>query len=192
MLAEVLEVLRVDLEQFLRRKAALGPSRDVVQLVNFASGRDQLAIPADTVGMCLFNIDEERIMKSPGLIPNRNGGRVTMVQPEVRLSLYLLFAANWRVYSEAVKFIGWTVGFFQGKRVFNRGNTPSMTADMSELAVDLYAMTLEQQNYLWAMMGIRYLPSVAYQVRPVVIQESQTEFEQVPVLEIDIEAARTP
>ena len=34
-------------------------------------------------------------------------------------------------------------------------------------------------------MGVRYLPSVAYQVRPVVIQESQTESEQSPVLEIE-------
>ncbi len=164
----------------------MGTSAEIVRLTHFAETRDTIAIPNDTIGMCLFNLDEERILKTPGLQVRRNGDRVAFQQPEVRLNLYLLFAANFRQYSEALRFIGWTVAFFQSRRVFNHRNTPTLPPTVSEMAVDMYAMTLEQQNYLWSMLGIRYLPSVAYQVRPVVIQEAQVESEQVPVMEIDL------
>jgi hypothetical protein len=102
----------------------------------------------------------------------------------------MLLAANFDDYEQGLKYIAWTVGFFQRKRVFNQANTPGMEPEMPEMAVDLYAMTLEQQNYLWTILGAKYLPSVAYQVRPVVIQEAEIELESVPVKEIDLRNTR--
>jgi hypothetical protein len=190
MVAETIQLLRRELEAFLRRKAGFGPTKEVVGLVHFADKEGKLVIPENLVGVCLFNLDEERIMKSQGMVANRHADRVAFLQPEVRLNLYLLFAANFADYNESLKFIGWTVAFFQSKRVFNRQNSPTMPVAMAELVVDLYTMTLEQQNYLWSILGAKYVPSAAYQVRPVVIQEGQVELDQSPVLEINIAAGR--
>lgn len=187
MLAEVAILFRRELEEYLRRKARLGTSETLVHLTQFANSDGGSAIPTNSVGLCLFNIDEERVMKNQGFVATKNGDRVTYFQPEVRLNLYMLFAANFpTAYDQALRYIGWTVGFFQRKRVFNSSNTPQMESDMPEVAVDLYAMTLEQQNYLWTILGAKYLPSVAYQVRPVVVQEEEIELEAAPVMEIDL------
>jgi hypothetical protein len=161
----------------------------LVHLTQFADNEGASAIPTNSVGMCLFNIDEERVMKNQGFVATKNGERVTYFQPEVRLNLYMLFAVNFGNYEQSLRYIGWTIGFFQRKRVFNSANTPGMEPDMPEIAVDLYAMTLEQQNYLWTILGAKYLPSIAYQVRPVVIQEEEIEFEAAPVMEIDLRHA---
>jgi hypothetical protein len=194
-ISEACQLLRSELEAFLRRKARLGPALELVRLTPFATADGASAIPPGLVGMCLFNIDEERVMKSPGLVPTRRGDRIEYVQPEVRLNLYLLFAANpaaspdpGAAYAEALRRIGWTVAFFQAKRVFDPKNTPGMAPGLAELAVDLYAMTLEQQNYLWSILGAKYLPSVAYQVRPVLIQEGEVQLDQAPVTEIAVHA----
>jgi hypothetical protein len=181
-------LLRADLERFLRRKARLSTTESLVNLTHFAERNGQSPIPSNTMGMCLFNLDEERIMRTPGLAALRNGERIASTQPEVRLNVYLLFAANFATYATAIRYLGWTVAFFQTKRVFSPRNTPAMNPALSDVAVDLYAMTLEQQNYLWNILGSSYLPSVAYQVRPVVVQEAELEAEGAPVIEIDISA----
>ncbi|MBL9126430.1 MAG: DUF4255 domain-containing protein [Verrucomicrobiales bacterium] len=186
MVSEITSILKEDLERFLRRKAHLPPTDKVVSLTRITERDGVSSIDANTVGMCLFNLDEERIMRTPGLASVRTGDRVVATQPEVRLNLYILFAANFADYQTALRFLGWTIGFFQTKRVFAPRNTPAMDAAWSELAVDLYAMTLEQQNYLWSILGAKYLPSVAYQVRPVVIQEADIEAEGAPVTELQL------
>jgi hypothetical protein len=194
-ISEACQLLRGELEAFLRRKARLGPATELVRLTPFATADGAPGIPPGLVGMCLFNIDEERVMKSPGLVPTRNGDRITYTQPEVRLNLYLLIAASPAAstdpgagYPEALRRIGWTVAFFQSKRVFDHRNTPGMDPRLAEMAVDLYAMTLEQQNYLWSILGAKYLPCVAYQVRPVLIQEAEVQLDQAPVTEIAVNA----
>lgn len=186
MVSDIAQLLRNDLERFLRRKAQLASTDTIVILTEITERNGVSTIPANSVGMCLFNLDEERIMRTPGLATIRNGERILATQPEVRLNLYLLFAAHFSDYPTALRFLGWTVAFFQTKRVFSPRNTPSMNPLASDVAVDLYAMTLEQQNYLWSILGSKYLPSVAYQVRPVVVQEAEIEAESAPVTEIQI------
>lgn len=192
MIAEVCQLIRRELEEHLRRKARLGASDEVVSLTQFISPTGEPAILSNRVGLCLFNIDEERVMKNQGFVASRNGERVSYFQPEVRLNLYMLFAANFSSYEQALRYIAWTVGFFQRKRVFTPQNTPAMPPGMPEVAVDLYPMTLEQQNYLWTILGAKYLPSVAYQVRPIVVQEQEAELEAAPVLEVDLRNAGQP
>lgn len=188
----VAELVRSGLEDFLRRKAGTGPTTDIVTLRQFADAQGEVAIPANRVGMCLFNIDEERIMKNQGYVTVRNGDRVSYAQPEVRLNLYMLLAAHFGTYDEALKHIGWTIAFFQRKRVFTPENTPTMAAGTPEIAIDLYPMTLEQQNYLWTILGIKYLPSVAYQLRPVVVQEDELEREARPVSRLELQTGGRP
>lgn len=190
MIHTVVELVRSGLEEYLQRRAGTSPTSDIVTLAHFANAQGELAIPGNRIGMCLFNIDEERIMKNQGYVTARNGDRVSYTQPEVRLNLYVLFAAHFTTYAEAVKHIGWTIAFFQRKRVFTPENTPAMPTGSPEVAVDLYPMTLEQQNYLWTILGIKYLPSVAYQLRPVLVQEDEIEREAQAVARLDLQTGR--
>ena len=179
-------LLRDEAQEHLRIRGKLASNESVVELDRFVDPLGQVALPDDTIGLTLFNIDEERVMKSPGRIARHANGSIEYLQPEVRLNLYILFAANFGTYSEGLKFLSYVISYFQKKRVISHQNTPKLDPRIAELAVDLYAMTLEQQNYLWSILGGKYLPSVAYQVRPVLIQDEEVELEAKPVMELQI------
>lgn len=186
MIPQVIDLLVGELQDYLRVRGRVPPGEERIVATRFQNPDGTTALPNDRVGLCLFNIDEERVMKNQKLVTSLVNGQVTYTQPEVRLNLYLLFAANFGVYATALQHIAWVVAFFQSKRVFTAANSPRMPAGITELAVDLYPLTLEQQNYLWAVLGAKYLPSVAYQIRPVLVQDDKLEAEGRPVLEIQI------
>lgn len=128
-------------------------------------------IPTD-VGITLVNIEEDRINKA--IDPYvRTGDGFTKVNPEIRLNLFVLFTANFKDnYSEALKFISYVIRFFQGKQVFTKENTPDLEADIEKLIVELFPMSFEQQNYLWGMIGGKYMPSALYKFRLLVVQDN--------------------
>lgn len=192
MIDKVMELLRDEVQEHLRIRGRLASNESVIELAKFVDAMGQVALSADSIGLTLFNIDEERVMKTPGRVTRHANGSVEYLQPEVRLNLYILFAANFEEYSEGLKFLSYVIGYFQKKRVIDHQNTPKLDPRISELAVDLYAMTLEQQNYLWSIIGGKYLPSVAYQVRPVLIQDDEVELQAVPVLELQLQEQPIP
>ena len=79
------------------------------------------------------------------------------------------------------------LAFFQAKNVFNHANSPRLEPELDQLIVDLYSMTLEQQNYLWGTLGGKYLPSVAYQLRLILLQDKQLMASGLPILEVNID-----
>lgn len=186
MIDKVMDLLRTETQEHIRNRAQIPSNETVVELNSFINAEGKVAIGTDKIGLSLFNIDEERVMKTPGRTTRNVDGRVEYIQPEVRLNLYVIFAANFTTYSEGLKHLSYLIGYFQKKRVISHANTPLLDPRLSELAVDLYTMTLEQQNYLWSIIGGKYLPSVAYQVRPVLIQDDEVEHEAKPVLEMQL------
>lgn len=186
MIPQVIELLVGELQDHLRVRGRLAPGEERIIATRFQNPDGSSALPNDRVGLCLFNVDEERIMKTQNRIVSLVDGQVTYTQPEVRLNLYLLFAANFARYDTALQHIEWVVAYFQSKRVFTPANSPRMPAGLNELAVDLYSLTLEQQNYLWSILGAKYLPSVAYQIRPVLVQDDKIDANGAPVLEIQL------
>lgn len=127
-------------------------------------------IPTE-VGMTLVNIEEDRVNKPNDPYLKTTEG-FTKVNPEIKLNLYVLFTAAYTDnYDEALKFISYIIQFFQSKNVFTQANTPDMDTRIEKLIAELHPMSFEQQNYLWGMVGGKYLPSVMYRFRMLVIQE---------------------
>lgn len=136
------------------------------------------AIPSD-IGITLVNIEEDRINKANDPYIKTSDG-YTKVNPEIKLNLYVLFSANFQDnYSEALKFISYVIRFFQAKNVFTTANTPGLSSEVEKLIVELHPMSFEQQNYLWGMIGGKYIPSVLYRFRLLVVQED------VPVVGVE-------
>jgi hypothetical protein len=55
--------------------------------------------------------------------------------------------------------------------------------------VELYSLSLEQQNQLWGSLGAKYLPSAIYKVRLVVIDRGLfgTNIPAIKVLDNDLQ-----
>lgn len=130
------------------------------------------------VACTLVNMEEERIVKNK--FPKHDAGDFqTKRNPDILLNLYVLFAVNTKIgpgaknYSNGLKLLSRIVAFFQGKSQFTPQNTPSMPSGLHRLNVELYPMTIESQNSLWAGLGAKYLPSALYKIRMVAISDDQ-------------------
>lgn len=187
MIDRALEVLRIDIRDYIRRLPDLNPdNREFVQLTHIVKHEDgNVAIDANSLGLSLVSIEEERVTKSQDSIVRAPNGQVSFINPEIKLNLYILITAFFTNYNEGLKYLSGAIRFFQSKNVFNQENTPSLDSRIQKLIVELYTLNFEQQNHLWGSLGAKYLPSVMYKVRLIIIQEAQKSSEQPPIREIN-------
>lgn len=172
MLDKVFDILKTELLAYLTLLPELNISGgDKVKVSRFVKDDGTIAIPNDTLGLTLVNVEEERIMKSQITHVTTPKGTVANINPEIKLNLYVLFAANFADYSSSLKFLSGVFRFFQSKTVFTSDNTPIMDPTIQKLIVELYSLSFEQQNHLWGYLGAKFIPSVLYKIRLVTIQE---------------------
>ncbi len=155
---------------------------EIVRVGNLVKADGSVEIPVDSLGLCLVNIEEERVAKAQyGIQASKDGTRVAHLNPEIKLNLFVLVAAHFATYSTGLKYLSGTVRFFQSRNCFTPQNTPEMDPGLEKLLVELYSLNFEQQNHLWGSLGAKYLPSVLYKVRLVIIDEQAARDEQPPI-----------
>jgi hypothetical protein len=149
-------------------------------------GEPQLG--AGTVGLMIANIDEERVFKAQLQKQKRTDNDIEVANPEIKLNFYLLVAANPGTttvsYDAALRRLSEVITYFQGTSWFDKTDYPSLDP-IEYLVVDLYSLSFEMQNQLWASMGAKYMPSVVYKIRLVVIDRGFMGAKQKAILEID-------
>ncbi len=176
-----LDVLKNSIKDYLIRQPDLNISQDHIVLSNLVAPDGSITIPDNTLGLALVNIEEERVIKSQKAFVTAPNGRVSHVNPEIRLNLYIVIAANFTKYKTGLEYLSAAIAFFQSKNVFTPRNTPELDPAIQKLTVELYTLNFEQQNHLWGFLGAKYLPSVAYRVRLIAIQEAQAADDQPPI-----------
>jgi Pvc16 N-terminal domain len=134
------------------------------------------------VVMTLINVEREPASNS-GNWPTRTANEgLLRVSPPLSLNLLVMITASFASnYSEALRFLGSVMGFFQGKPVFNTQTSPAFPAEMERLTMELVNLSIQEINNVWAILGAKYMPSVVYKMRMVVIQENWVG-ERVPAV----------
>lgn len=142
------------------------------------------AVKLNQVGASVINVEEERTVKSQ--LPDQVyiDGRLVRVEPELRLNLYVVFAANFQNYDEALKYISHILTFFQAHHSFTQAEYPNLDSRIEKLMVELQSLTYEQLNQVWAFIGGKQLPSVIYKVRMVVLQDVEQGSIEPPITKI--------
>lgn len=137
------------------------------------------------VAVQVVNVEENGVYRSLETYRARPDGPHERVRPPARVNVYVLFVANLDDYGEALKALSHVIAFFQNRYAFEvSGNGDGS----SRVIFDLYSMTFEQQNHLWAALGAKYMPSVMYKASILDIRDTQVEAEVPPVEEIVTEA----
>ncbi len=93
------------------------------------------------------------------------------------LNLGLLIAANFDAerYQESLKFISYTIGYFQNNPVFTPANAPALEGEIDQIAMEIENLDMEQWYHLWRMSGSRRaLPAVLFQARMLAYDETQS------------------
>ncbi len=187
MIDKALTVLTGQLNAFLNARfgsdgtdrASLGPVPD----------QSKDASPAHPLTLSLVRIEEERVVKTQTATRKRDG-QIEEVQPDIKLNLFLLVVAHGTSYADALKFLSATVSFFQSRPVFDRTNSPGMDESLEKLLVELHSQTFEEQNQLWGTLSLRYLPSVLYRVRMLILQEGTPLRTSPGISSLDISQAK--
>ena len=174
MIDVALDFLCKQLDEYLRLKIDPGVNTPFVQLSNIAWHDSEPANESDASNafISLINIEEDRISKSPdNFVRNINSG-VTYKNPKIFLNLYLLFSVNLSSYTESLKRLSFIIQFFQYQNVFTPSSNPTLPSGIDELILDLYTLSFQDLNNLWGIMGSKYLPSVMYKMRLIIIDEN--------------------
>jgi hypothetical protein len=186
MINKVLTTLQREIQDYLKRSFQTG-TEDIIVLSSIVSSKGDIAIPEDKLGLSLVHIEEERVFRAQTAFTVAPDRTISHMNPEIKLNLYVLVSANCltrNTYGSGLKYLSAVIEFFQGKNVFDARNTPLLDPLIEKLIVELQSLDFEQQNHLWATLGAKYLPSVLYKVRMVVIQEAQKTDEQPPITSI--------
>jgi uncharacterized protein DUF4255 len=129
----------------------------------------------------IVNLEKDAVYRSIETYRTRPDGTHERIRPSVRINAFVLFIANLDDYPEALKAISLVIAFFQNRYSFD----VSANGDGSARVVfELYSMTFEEQNHLWASLGAKYMPSVVYKAAILDIRDTQVDAEVPPVEEI--------
>jgi hypothetical protein len=181
MIDVALKFLVAELNGFLFARTGAAGVADLSRIVD-DSGK--VAIPPASLGVALVNIDEERVLKSHLPSTVLIDGRHVLLQPELKLNLTIIIAANFTKYEDALRQLSWVLTFFQAHPGFTRDRFPALDPRIERFAVELYSLTFDQLNQLWSCNGGRQLPSAVYRIRLVAVQDIEPTAIQPPVTEI--------
>src|SRR5574343_372805 len=149
--------------------------------------KGELLVESGSVGMMLVNVEEERALREQAMSRVVKGGREMLLQPELKLNLTLLFAARMADYPTTLKALSYVLSFFQSHPAFGADDYPGLDRRIGKLVVELHSVGPETLNQLWASIGAKYMPSVLYRVRLVVIQDNEPTETGAPITGIGID-----
>lgn len=177
MIDKVLDFLQQTAQSYIAGQLPGPFAEQKVVLTNFVDDAGKTQIPLETVGLSLLNIEQERTFRARPMgqleSQSKNTPKVVdFVHRPVDLNLQLMFTANFSNYSESLKHIGFIIQCFQVQpRLLLSAEDPEQ--DKLQLLMEINTLPLEQQHYIWSMVGLRYLPSVVYRLRMIRIQDTQ-------------------
>jgi len=138
---------------------------------------DQVKLTLDAVTVILVGLEPDPISRSAD--PYRattTSGASGPVYPEIRLNLYLLFAARFTAYENALAHLSKIIRYFQQNPVLSQQNAPEMDPELDRLLLELQSLPSKEQNEIWSSLKVPANPSLLYRVKVVVFsQEPSTE-----------------
>lgn len=136
----------------------------------------------DELGMTLVNVEEERVGKiqSPYIEKDRNNKAAGYLQtnPPIKLNLDIMISAAFSStadnYGEALKHISYVIECFQSRNVFRNDAYPQINP-IEKLVLTMLNKEFSQLQSIWMMLGAKYIPSVLYKVKLLVVESQQSE-----------------
>lgn len=166
MIDQALQLVRDRLNDHLRVRFSVPED-----LVNLSSLTDADGKPAQAarnrLALFLTNISRDAVPRSRS---GGGAGPVVQAQP-MHVDIYFIVASGHdaELYGEGLKLVSAALMFFQAQPVFTPQNTPDMPPGLSQLTVEVSNLRVDEISQLWSNLGGRYVPSIMFKMRSVVI-----------------------
>ena len=192
MINRLLSAIRNELNEFIKVKDPTNfGTQDIVVLSRLVEQNGTLAFTTSNnnqsehkIVVTLVNVEEDRTFKDQTNFKKTTRDSIISINPEIHINLSVLFTAYSTSYDTALLILGYVLGFFQMKNVFNPQNTPSLNGVVENASVILETLSAEQNNHLWGYIGAKYMPSVVYRLKMLTIQEGQIQAEGPAITKI--------
>jgi len=183
MLDKVVNFITDELNAYFQ--AQTGVIGDTVFASAIVNDAGKYAMAENSVATSIINIEEDTLLKPQQLESRYQQGQHVQLEPAIRLNLYLIFAAHYSSYDQALKHISLILTYFQSHSVFSRSTSPMLVPEIERITVDLQSINYDQLNQIWAYIGAKHLPSVIYKVSLIKIQDQAITGVSTPITAID-------
>jgi len=177
MIGDILILLKNRLNSHFRTMLSGMPGygEDKVYFIDGEMKTDQNPLKLDAISILLFNVEQEKAYRqSEPYVRQSADGVSKKVQPDIALNLYILICVRFKVYEDGLHYLSLIVKYFQSHNYLNHENTPELGDDIDHLVIELYSMTVTQQNELWGALRTSYSPSLAYKVKAIIFRTEDT------------------
>ena len=167
---EAVEFIRKELNAYLKQDQ-VGQDPVVLSTILAQDG----SVPPEAsqkVVLSLINIEREGTASSGNFYTRDPNGSIARRSPAVNLNLYLLLTGSHDDYTESIKLLSNSIGFFQAKPVFTRESSPDFPQALEKLSFEVVNLQLQDMSHLWGALGAKYMPSIIYKVRMLTFQEA--------------------
>ena len=142
-----------------------------------------VAAPANSIAITLVKIEKESVVNKSNTIYKDN--KYGFPTPSLNINLFLQFAAYNNDYGEALKQLGYILSYFQSYPVLTKQNAKHFTEPgIDKLIFEIVNYSHQELSNLWSQLGAKYIPSVVYKMRMIIIDESKFET-RPPIIKID-------
>lgn len=191
MLDIALKFLTDELKSYLNFNIRVSSNpEDIVKMSRLVDEAGKYAFDVGTVAATIINIEEERTFKSQLPDYTYKNGQHVVLEPEIKLNLHVMFAANFTHHDVALKYISYVLIYFQSHHYFTSEEYPALDERIGKLTMEFQSLSYEQLNQVWAFIGGKQLPSVIYKVRMVVLQDEAQMAIQPPITIINTQIER--
>jgi hypothetical protein len=165
--------------------ARTGSSFGEAEVSRLVDDGGKWAVKEDKLGLSLVNIEEERILKSHLPESTYVNGRQIVREPDLKLNVSVVFAANFKQYDQGLRYISQVLTYFQSVPSFTQSEYPGLDPRIERLVVELQSLSFEQLNQVWAFIGGKQLPSVFYKLRMIILQDQEPSAIGAPITRIN-------
>jgi len=184
MLDLTIKFLSSQLNSYLKAVTGSGSNSVEVKASAIVDHAGKYVIDENGIGATVINVEEERILKSHSREYKLVNGHHVLLEPDLKINLYVMFAANFKVYDEGLKSISHVMTFFQSHLLFTPQIHPDLDSRIEKLSVELLSLNFEQLNQIWAYIGGKHLPSAIYKMRMLLIQDNANTAIQPPLTKV--------
>lgn len=174
MISEALIFLKNHLNEHLSAQAGQVPDDSGEDKVVFVDGEklDPISFKLGAVTTLLINVEEEKTLRAadPYVRVSEDGSR-QRTSPEIRLNLYVLFVARFKLYEHGLAYLSRIIAHFQTHRVLDHASAPALGDRIEKLIMELTTLSFSEQNEVWNALRTTYHPSMLYRVKVVAFRD---------------------
>jgi len=189
MIQSAMHYISLVLNQYLKLKFSLVEDHVVLNNIINSDGTEPL-INKNKLVLTLINVDQQTLKPYNPTIKKTLEKYSNNTSLTTNINLDILISANFDDYSEALKFLGEAIFFFQENSILDETGNSNFPNGINKIQIDQEQINyLEMQN-LWAVMGAKYIPSAIYKTRVLTSQVDQKDVFNTSVINPKIEITK--